>query len=150
MNAEKTEKLIARALKALPEHRPSAGFSARVMASIVQAPEPLQARLARTAAIVMAAWTAAVAFLSAGAVYSGLVDAAVTAIEPGGLAAGLSVLSARLALAAGKAASALSFMADLAASAAGSPAYYEIAAAAAVCTLIVYSVAAPRLAAQKI
>lgn len=140
MEADKTDELIAKAIAALPCRRPSAGFGARVMARIAPAPEPRQARLLRTAAIMVAAWSAAVAFLSAGAVYRGLSYAAASALEPGGPAAWLKVLPARLALAAGKAVSALSYLVDLAASAAGFPAFYEVAAAALACSLIIYSV----------
>ena len=150
MKADKTDKLIQSAIAALPYRRPSAGFSARVMASLAEAPEPWQARLLRPTAIIVAAWSAMVAFLSAGAVYRVLSYGAGLALEPGGLDAGLRLVSARLALAAGKAAAALSFIADLAAAAAGFPAYYEVAAAALACTLIIYSVGAFRPAAQRI
>lgn len=150
MRADKTDELIERAIAALPYRRPTAGFSARVMASLAAAPEPWQARLLRPAAIIVAAWSAAVAFLSAGAIYRALAYGAGLALEPGGLDAGLRLLSARLALAAGKAAAVLSFAGDLASAAAGFPAYYEVAAAAMACTLIIYSVGALRPAAQRI
>ena len=126
MKADKTDKLIQSAIAALPYHRPSAGFSARVMASLAAVPEPWQARLLRPTAIIVAAWSAMVAFLSAGAVYRVLSYGAGLALEPGGLDAGLRLVSARLALAAGKAAAALA------------------------CTLIIYSVGAFRPAAQRI
>lgn len=150
MKADKTDELIVKAIAALPYSRPSAGFSTRVMAALAAAPEPWQARLVRPAAIIVAAWSAALAFLSAGAVYRGLAYAAGLALEPGGLDAGLRLISARLALAVGKAAALLSFAGDLAAAAAGFPAYYEVGAAAMVCTLIIYSVGAFRPAAQRI
>lgn len=150
MKADKTDELIEKAIAALPYSRPSAGFGARVMAALAAAPEPWQARLVRPAAIIVAAWSASVAFLSAGAVYRGLAYVAGLAQEPGGLDAGLRLISARLALAANKAAAVLSFAGDLAAAAAGFPAYYEVAAAAAACTLIIYSVGAFRPAAQRI
>lgn len=136
MEADKTGKLIISAIAALPYRRPPAGFSARVMAGIAaEAPRPWQAGALKAAGLIVTAWAAALAFVSAKLVYANLADAAALLIQPGGFTQAFNLLAARAALVPAKAASAASLVSDVAsAAAAGLPAWYEIAAAAAVCS----------------
>jgi len=136
MEADKTDELITSAIAALPYRRPRAGFSSRVMAGIaVEAPQPWQAGALKVAGLIVTAWAAALAFVSAGLVYANLAAAAALLIQPGGLPQALNLLAARAALVPAKAAAAASLMSYvLSAAAAGLPAWYEIAAAAVVCS----------------
>ena len=135
MKADKTDELIESAIAALPYRRPSAGFSARVMASLAAAPEPWQARLVRPAAIIVAAWSAGLAFVSARLFYANFGELAALLIQPGGLSEGFNLLAARAALILAKLASAVPAVSGLVSGAAGLlPAWYETAAAALLCS----------------
>jgi len=132
MDASKTDKLIARAIAALPYRRPSAAFAARVAAA--EAPQPWSARLLKAAELTVTVWTAALTFFAGGLVYSNLPEIAYLALRPGGPARALNQAAAYAALALAKAAGAVSFGSDLlAAAGAGLPAWYEVAAASLVC-----------------
>ena len=83
----------------------------------------------------MTAWAAALAFVSARLAYANFADAAALLIQPGGLPQALNLLAARAALVLPKLAAAVSLASELvSAGAAGLPAWYEIAAAAVVCS----------------
>jgi len=132
MDAAKTDKLIAAAIRALPYRRPSAGFAARIMAQVaVVRQETLPAGYALKAAeLTVAAWSAALAWGCIGLVSSNLPEIAAFCMQPGGVAYAVKLLAARAALLGIKLAAAASFAADLAAAAAGFPGCFEIAAAA--------------------
>ncbi|MDO8804921.1 MAG: hypothetical protein Q7R35_10845 [Elusimicrobiota bacterium] len=136
MDSRKTDRLIAGAIAALPYRRPSAGFSARVMAGIAaEAPQPWLTGVLKGAGLIVTAWAAALAFVSARLVYANFADTAALLIQPGGLGQALNLLAARAALVLAKAGSVMSLGLDiLSAAAAGLPAWYEIAVAAAVCS----------------
>jgi len=136
MNADKTDRLIATAIAALPYRRPSAGFSARVMAGITAgAPQFWLAGVLKGAGLIVTAWAAALAFVSARLAYANFADAAALLIQPGGLPQALNLLAARAALLLSKLAAAVSLASGfVSAAAAGLPAWYEIAAAAVVCS----------------
>ena len=140
MDAENTERFIARAIAALPYSRPSAGFGGRVMAEVaaVVAPQPWQARVLEAAALIMTAWAAALAFVSVRLVYANLADIAALFIQPGGFAQTFNLPAAYAALAFTKLAAAVSLMSEfLSVAAAGLPAWYEIAAATVVCSAVI-------------
>ena len=139
MKADKTEELIAKAIAALPYSRPSAGFSARVMAAVTaDAPRTWQAAVLKTAGLVVTAWASALTYVSFRLVHTNLGDIAAQAIQPGGPQQALNLLTARAALVLAKAASAASFGFDmLSAASAGLPAWYEVAVAALVCSAAV-------------
>lgn len=135
MEADKTDELIAKAIAALPYRRPSAGFSARVLAGLAGAREPWQARLAKTAAIIVTAWSAGLVFVSARLVYASFGELAALLIQPGGPAEALNLLAARAALVLAKLAAAVPAVSGLVSAAAGGlPAWYETAAAALLCS----------------
>ncbi len=135
MKADKTDELIARAIAALPYSRPSAGFSARVLAGLESpAPQPRLAPVLKAAGLVVTAWAAALTFVSARLVYANFADIAALFIQPGGLAQALKLVTARAALLPAKLGAAAALVSDiLSAAAAALPAWYEIAAAALVC-----------------
>src|SRR3989339_419387 len=132
MDAVKTDKLIASAIAALPYRGPSAGFSARVMAELAPAPElrPWQALPARAAGLIVTAWGAVLAFVSARFVYANLADIAAMLIQPGGPARAFNLLAAHSALALAKLTAAVSLVQEvMSAAAPGLPAWYEVTAA---------------------
>jgi len=134
MKADKTEELIAKAIAALPYSRPSSGFSARVMAAVTaEAPRPWQAGIFKTAGLIVTAWAAALTYVSLRFLHTNLGDIAAQAIQPGGPQQALNLVAARAALVLAKTASAASFCLDMV-SAAGLPAWYEVAVAALVCS----------------
>jgi len=135
MDAANTDKLIVRAIAALPYRRPSAGFAAWVMAQVaVPHSAPWTEYLLKAAGLAVAAWSAALTLVGAKLAYSNLPEIAAFFIQPGSVAQAVKLLTARAALLALKLAAAASFASDLAAAAAGWPAYYEVAAALVVCT----------------
>jgi hypothetical protein len=153
MKADKTEELIAKAIAALPYSRPSSGFSARVMAAVTaEAPRAWQAGIFKTAGLIVTAWAAALTYVSLRFLHTNLGDIAAQAIQPGGLQQALNLLTARAALVLAKTASAASFCFDmLSAASAGLPAWYEVAAAALVCSAAVAALSrSARLAGQGI
>lgn len=136
MEADRTDKLIASAITALPYRRPSAGFSARVMAGIAaEARQPWYAWVMKAAGLLVAAWGAVLAFAAARLVYLHLWDVADLFLKPGGLAQAFKLLAAQAALVLAKVTAAVSFLSGLASAAgAWAPAWYEIAAATALCS----------------
>lgn len=137
MDSDKTDRLIANAIAALPYRRPSAGFSARVMAGIAAAGArpSWQERVLEGAGLIVAGWSAALVFVSARLVYANLADIAALLIQPGGFTHAVNMLAAHAALALAKLAAAASFASGLlSAAGAGLPAWYETAAAMLVCS----------------
>ncbi|MBI4352076.1 MAG: hypothetical protein HY550_11605 [Elusimicrobia bacterium] len=136
MQSDKTEELIARAIAALPYRRPSAGFSARVLAGIAAEAQPAwEARLLKAAGLLVAAWGAGLAFVSAKLLYANFGELAALLIQPGGIAEALNLAAARAGLILAKLTAALpAFSGLLSAAAGGLPAWYETAAAALVCS----------------
>ena len=144
MDASNTDKLIAGAIAALPYRRPSAGFSARVMAAIAveRAPQPWFAGLLKAAELTVTVWTAGLVFAAGRLVYSNLPDLAAIVLKPGGVSEAVSLAGARAALALAKLAAAVSFGGDLlAAAGAGLPAWYEVAAASLICCAAIAALA---------
>ncbi|MCX5791664.1 MAG: hypothetical protein NTY45_05510 [Elusimicrobia bacterium] len=135
----KTDQLINKAIAALPYRRPRAGFALRVMAEIAaaQAAEPWKEYILKATGLTVAGWTMMLGFFGAKLVYSNLPEIAAFLIQPGAAAQGVKLLAAHAALFGVKLAGGLSFMADLAAAAAGFPGGYEIAAAAVICAATV-------------
>ncbi|MEI7530003.1 MAG: hypothetical protein WCK76_13790 [Elusimicrobiota bacterium] len=135
----KTDQLINKAIAALPYRRPRAGFALRVMAEIAaaQAAEPWKEYILKATGLTVAGWTMTLGVIGAKLVYSNLPEIAAFLIQPGAAAQGLKLLAAHAALFGVKLAGGLSFMADLAAAAAGFPGGYEIAAAAVICAATV-------------
>ncbi len=154
MDAGKTDKLIASAIAALPYSRPAAGFSARVMAGIAagEARQPWQASVLKAAGLIVTAWAAALVFVAAGLVYSNLADMAALVIQPDGLARAFNLVAAHAALVLAKTVAVLALASDImSAAAAGLPAWYEIAAAAAVCAAALAALSTSgRLASRRI
>ncbi|HBA60602.1 MAG TPA: hypothetical protein DCZ92_07250 [Elusimicrobia bacterium] len=144
MDAAKTDELIAKAIAGLPYRRPSAGFALKVMAAVAAAQRPVLWRdyTLKIAGGTVAAWEAALCFCFAKLAVSYLPDMAAFLIQPGGFARAGRLLAAKGALLAMKLKASLLLLADLASAAAGSPAYYEVAAAALVCAGVVYAVSA--------
>jgi len=137
MDADNTDRLIVRAIAAIPYRRPSAGFSAKVMAEIaaVEVPLPWWESVLTASGLIVAVWAAALVFVSARLVYVNLADIAALFIQPGGFSQTLNLLAARTALVMVKAAAALKFASGLlSAAAAGLPAWHETAAAALLCS----------------
>ena len=136
MDAAKTDRLIDRAIGALPYRRLSPGFAARVMAEIAAVPaaELWQAQLLKAAELTVAAWAAVLGFIGIKLVYTSLPEIAAFFMQPGEVSHALKLLAARAVHLGVKLAAGASFAADLAAAAAGFPGYYEIAAAAVICT----------------
>lgn len=153
MDAGKTDKLIASAIAALPYSRPAAGFSARVMAGIAvgAARQPWQAGVVKAAGLIVTAWAAALVFVAAGLVYSNLADMAALVIQPDGLARATNLIAAYAALVLAKTVAVLTLASDIMSAAAGLPAWYEIAAAAAVCAAAMAALSTSgRLASRRI
>lgn len=149
MDASKTDKLIAGAIAALPYRRPSAGFSARVLAEIAAAGEPAGwlPGLLKTAGLTVTLWAAALAVLAGRLVYSNLPELAGLFLRPGGLQSALNLLGARAALAAAKLAGAAAFIYDVAAAVSPElPAWYEVAVASLVCCAAIAALSPRRLA----
>ncbi len=136
MKADQTNELIASAIAALPHRRPSAGFSARVMAELAAvAPQPWYAGILKIAGLTLTAWVSALAFVSARVAYANLGEIAALAIQPGGFLRALDLMAARSALLISKLAAAASFASEmLSAASAWLPAWYEIGFAALFCS----------------
>ncbi len=139
---------IAKAIRALPYRGPRAGFSARVMAAIAKEQSSPVAGLIGAAELLVAGWSALVAFAAAGLIGSNWTAIAAFLIQPGSFGRALDLASARCAMLAGKAVALLQLAADLAA-AAPVPAWQEFAAAAFVSAAVIYTLSG-RLAAQRI
>lgn len=136
MKADKTDKLIASAIAALPYRRPSAGFGARIMAGIAaEARQPWYAGILKTAGLTLTAWVSALAFVSAKMIYANLGEIAALAIQPGGFSRALTLMAAKSALLISKLAAAASFASEMfSAASAWLPAWYEIGFAALICS----------------
>jgi len=135
MKTETADKLIATAIAALPYRRPSAAFSARVMAGIMaEAPQPWLAGLVKAVGLTVTAWAAGLAFVSARYVYANLADIAALIIQPGGVVQALKLTAAHATLALPKLFAAAALVSELVSyAAAGLPAWFEITSAALVC-----------------
>lgn len=154
MKTGKTDQLIINAIAALPYRRPSAGFSARIMAAVAVQParQPWPAFALKAFVLIVTAWSAAIAFAAGKLVYANLADIAAFFIQPGGLRQALELLAGRAALALVKVSAVLSLASEvLAAGAAGLPAWYEITAAVLLCSAAIAALShGARLARQQL
>jgi hypothetical protein len=140
MDVENTDKLIGRAIAALPYHSPSAGFSARVMAGIAEAGEqiPWFERVFEAVGSIVSAWMALLVFVFASLVYANLADLAALFIQPGGLTQMLNQFAAGAVLALLKLTAIMSFGFEiLSVAVSGLLSWHEIAAAALICSAAV-------------
>jgi len=133
MNADKTDKLIAKAIRALPYRAPSAGFRARVMTAIAvqSAAETWPARVIEAAGLLVGAWAAILIFSAGALIYVNFTDIAALIIQPGGLTHALNLLAAHAAIVLIKSGTVLSIAVELAR--ANFPPLYEIAIASLAC-----------------
>lgn len=153
MKPDKTDELIAGAIAALPYRRPSAGFSARVMAGLAAGEtQPWYAGILKAAGLTLTAWVSALAFVSARAAYANLGELAALAIQPGGFSLALTFMAARAALLLSKLAAAASFASEmLSAASAWLPAWYEIGFAVLFCSAAIAALSkSARLARQEL
>ena len=151
MGTDRTDELIAKAIAGLPYRRPSAGFSARVMAGITaQSPVVTGSGLImKVSCLIVAAWAGVLVLFSAGFFYRTIVDNVDMLAQPGGFSQAVKLLAARCVLVAVKLYAALSPVADLAgAVSAMMPPFYEIAAAALICAVIIRAVSGGGMAAH--
>jgi hypothetical protein len=135
MKTNRTDKLIASAIAALPYRSPSGGFGARVMAGLTaRAPQPWLDAAYKAAGLTVTAWAAALTFASARFIYSNFADIAALIIQPGGVAQALKLTAANASLALPKLFAAAALVSELLAyTAACLPAWYEVASAAVIC-----------------
>ncbi len=149
MNADNTEKLIAKAIAALPYSSPRAGFGARVMAAIEEqaAAETWLQRALKAGGVIVAAWSAGLSFLAARLIHANFGNIAAALIEPGGVSRAFSLLAAHGALILAKLAAAAPLIAGWALDA--MPPYHEMTAAAILCAAAVAPLARIRTAADK-
>ena len=139
MDPEKADKLIAGAITSLPYYSAPAGFRLRVLAAIaaVRAAPSWEERALEGAALAVSAWSAAVGAAAVWLIRSYLPDIAAFLIQPGGFARAFGVMAAYGALGLTKLAASLRFASLLASAVSGVPAWYEIAAAALLCSAAV-------------
>ena len=153
MDADNTDKLIARAIAALPYRSPSAGFYSRVMAGVAaEAPSRLwRERVFEAAGLMVAVWATALVFVSVRLVYINLADIAAFCIQPGGFTYVLNLLISGTALSLLKLTAVVSFAFELVSLAvSGLPAWRETAAAALLCSAAIASLSKNgRLSVQK-
>ena len=153
MRTDRIDELVAKAIAGLPYRRPSAGFSARVMAEIA-ALAPVETGFGlvmKAACLITAAWAGVLVLFSAGFFYRTIADNLVLLKQPGGFQQFVKLLAAHCALVSVKLYAAVSLGSDLAAAVfAMMPPFYEIAAAALVCAVIIRSVSGGRMAAHRI
>lgn len=140
---------IAEAIRALPSRSPRAGFSARVMAAIAAQPASPLAGLASAAELLVAGWSALVAYAAAAFIGAHWTAIAAFLIQPGALGRALDLAAARGAMLAGKALALAQLAADLAGAATVCPAWQEFAAAALLSAAVIYALGG-RLAAQRV
>jgi len=148
MYSDKTDRLIAEAVAALPYRRPAPDFSARVMADITAEPAAgvWRTRALKTAALIVSAWSAMLAFAAAAFVYIKFSDIAAIVIQPGGVAHFRDMTAARLVLIMDKLISAVSMASSLAGAAGLCPAAHDAAAAAVICSVVVFALSRGRSA----
>lgn len=140
---------LAKAIAALPYRSPRRGFSARVMAAIAEGRPARAYGLAEAAELMVAGWTAVVAWFFAGWLRANWADAAAFLIQPGAFSQALHLAAARGAMLAGKFIAFARLAAEAGALAAGRPAVYELAAAVLLSAAAVYALGG-RPAAQRI
>jgi hypothetical protein len=151
MKADKTDKLIVSTIAALPYRSPSADFSARVMAEMAVEPQPCDMLVLKVADLIVIGWTAVLAYVSVGFVYSNLADLAALLIQPGGVAQAFNLLAAHAALVLTKLVAVVSPASEVLLAVAGLPPWYEITAAALICAAVVTALSKNgRLARQEI
>lgn len=149
MQADKTDKLIAQAIAALPYRRPRAGFAARVMAQVAAAPAPAPAwyaPLLEPVGLLLAAWGAVVGFALARLVWADFGDIAALLIQPGGTTHAFRLAAGHTAMAASKLVSAVSYAAGFLP---GLPAWHETVIATLACSLIIAALSKGTRAAAK-
>jgi hypothetical protein len=139
MKADKTDKLIAQAIAALPYRGPRAGFAARVMAQIAAAPAPAwYVPLLKPAGLLVAGWGAMVGFALARLLWTNAGAIAAALLQPGGATHAVKLAGGHAALAAAKLVSGASYAAGFLP---GLPAWHETAIATLACSFIIAALA---------
>ena len=146
MDAANTDRLIARAISAIPYRKAPAGFGDKIMAEIssVRPPVPFAERVLEAAALVASVWAAALGFAAARFIYSELADIAAFFAQPESFLRAIRLLAAHAALAAAKLAETAAFAYRLLSAAGGLPAWYEAAVSALLCSAVIVSLSCGR------